>query len=61
MTYLTAAQVQERFQISPTTLWRWTQDEALRFPKPFVVKRRKLFDEAKLAEWERRRSGQAVA
>ena len=61
MTYLTAAQVQARFQISPTTLWRWTNDDELAFPKPLKVKRRKLFEEEKIVTWEQQRSGQVAA
>ncbi|PDT47467.1 helix-turn-helix domain-containing protein [Sinorhizobium fredii] len=56
MTYLTAAQVRERYQISPTSLWRWQQDESLKFPQPFVVKRKKLFRADDLARWERERA-----
>lgn len=58
MTYMTSAQVRDRFKISDTTLFRWTRDESLNFPKPMKVKRRKLFDEAKLSEWERKRSSE---
>lgn len=50
--YLTSAQVRERYQICDMTLHRWGKDEKLGFPKPFVVKRRKLYDEEKLIEWE---------
>ncbi|WJR67254.1 helix-turn-helix domain-containing protein [Neorhizobium sp. CSC1952] len=60
MTYLTAAQVRERFKISDPTLYRWTRDPGLKFPQPLKIKRRKLFDEAKLNEWERSRSGEAA-
>lgn len=60
MTYLTAAQVRERFQISDVTLYRWTKDPDLGFPQPFKVKRRKLFDEIKLNEWELKRSREAA-
>lgn len=56
MTYMTSAQVRDRFKISDATLYRWERDEALSFPKPFQAKRRKLYDEAKLNEWERKRS-----
>lgn len=60
MTYMTSAQVRDRFKISDTTLFRWTRDKSLDFPQPMKVKRRKLFDEAKLSEWERRRSTEAA-
>jgi predicted DNA-binding transcriptional regulator AlpA len=60
MTYLTAAQVEERFKISSVTLYRWEKDKELGFPQPFKVKRRKLFDETKLNEWELKRSREAA-
>lgn len=60
MTYMTSAQVRDRFKISDATLFRWTRDKDLQFPQPMKVKRRKLFDEAKLAEWELKRSTEAA-
>ncbi|KQX20990.1 hypothetical protein ASD01_29700 [Ensifer sp. Root423] len=56
MSYLTAVQVRERYKISEMTLWRYQQDKKLNFPKPLIVKRRKLFDEQKLMDWERERA-----
>lgn len=60
MTYMTSAQVRDRFKISDATLFRWTRDKELGFPQPIKVKRRKLFDVAKLSEWERKRSTEAA-
>ena len=61
MTYLTAAHICDRYKISATSLWRYERDPSLGFPKPFVVKRRKLYDEAAVEEWERKRSGKESA
>ncbi|EUB95900.1 hypothetical protein PMI07_002388 [Rhizobium sp. CF080] len=60
MEYFTSQQVQDRYKISPTTLWRWVHDEDLRFPTPLVVKRRRLFEQRKILEWERLRSGEVA-
>ncbi|MFN7090696.1 MAG: helix-turn-helix transcriptional regulator [Allorhizobium sp.] len=60
MTYLTSSHICDRYKISPVTLWRWCRDEQLDFPQPLVVKRRKLFDEAKIEEWERQRAREAA-
>ena len=52
--YMTAQEVCSRYQISPVTLWRYRHDPDLGFPKPFILKRRKLFDREEIEEWERR-------
>lgn len=58
---LTANQVRNRFGgISDMTLWRWLQDEALAFPRPIVINRRRFFLEAELDAWEAARSQVAV-
>lgn len=60
--YLTASQVKARFgNISDMTLWRWLQDEALAFPKPMVVNRRRLFREDQIVDWEARRHAEVAA
>nr|CAD6417893.1 DNA-binding protein [Rhizobium sp. Q54] len=56
MAYLTSAQVRDRYKISDMTLFRWSREEGMEFPKPFVVKRRKLYDEDDLIRWERKRA-----
>lgn len=55
MAYLTSSQVCERSKISQPTLYRWEHDKSLGFPKPLQVKRRKLYDEDKMREWEKTR------
>ncbi|GAB5430334.1 MAG: hypothetical protein Devi2KO_37930 [Devosia indica] len=60
--YLTATQVRARFgNISDMTLWRWLQDDALGFPKPMVINRRRLFREDQIIDWEARRHAEAAA
>jgi predicted DNA-binding transcriptional regulator AlpA len=54
--YLTRPQVKERYQISEMTMWRWEKNEAIQFPKPMVVGRRKYFKEEELTAWERDRA-----
>lgn len=54
--YLTARQVRDRYAVSDMTIWRWLQDEALAFPAPMVIRRRRLWKEADLVEWERRQA-----
>ena len=42
-TYLNAAQVRTRYGgVSDMALWRWLQDDALGFPKPFRINRRRF-------------------
>lgn len=60
MTYLTAKQVQDRYQISSMSLHRWLKSDKLEFPRPMVINRRRLFDEQDIAEWERKRAKDAA-
>ena len=43
-----------RFGITPRTIDRWLRNQALDFPRPLVVNRRRYFNEAHLRDWERR-------
>ena len=53
-TYLSAAQVRSRYGgISDMALWRWLQDDTLRFPQPEWIRRRRFWREDRLAAWER--------
>ncbi|WDR05551.1 hypothetical protein PSQ90_14930 [Devosia rhodophyticola] len=48
-TFLSANQVRQRYgKISDMTLWRWLNDEALGFPKPMVIARRRFWLESDL-------------
>jgi predicted DNA-binding transcriptional regulator AlpA len=60
MTYLTAKQVLERYQICQMSLHRWLKNDDLKFPRPMVINRRRLFNEKDIVEWERSRSGEAA-
>ncbi|MBY5788691.1 helix-turn-helix transcriptional regulator [Rhizobium leguminosarum] len=60
MRYLTTADVKDRYHISQTTLWRWTNDDKISFPQPMTIGRRKLFKEEEIESWERSRA-KAVA
>lgn len=37
--------------VSDMTLWRWLQDEALSFPRPIYIGRRRYFREAEIHAW----------
>lgn len=41
--FLTGPEVCRRYSISDMTLWRWLKDEALGFPKPMMIRKRRLF------------------
>ena len=42
--YLTAKQVRFRFGgISTMSLWRWSKDQKLGFPRPLIINRRRFF------------------
>lgn len=50
--YISAADVCARFGVTDMTLWRWLKDETLGFPKPLVIRRRRLFDLAEIEAFE---------
>lgn len=52
--YFTAHQVLQRYDISNMTLWRWLRDEGLKFPRPIVIRRRRMFDEEELNAFDKR-------
>ena len=46
--YSTGPEVCRRYRITDMTLWRWLKDEALGFPKPVRIYRRRHFDDDEL-------------
>lgn len=59
--YLTAGQVCTRFGgISDMTLWRWSHNPDLRFPKPIYIQRIRYWRRADLEAWEASRAQQAA-
>ena len=61
-TYLSSAQVRTRYGgISDMTLWRWLRDLQMRFPAPVMIRRRRYWREADLAEFDRRTAGAEAA
>lgn len=54
--YVTAKQVLGRYNITDMTLWRWLADDALAFPRPMVINRRRYFLDSDLVAWERARA-----
>jgi predicted Rdx family selenoprotein len=57
--WLNSAEVRGRYRISAATLNRWDRDEALGFPEPMVINRRKLYPLSKLLIWERSQASAA--
>ena len=37
--------------ISDMTIWRWLHDDALNFPKPIYISKRRYWREAEILEW----------
>ncbi|WIJ26616.1 helix-turn-helix transcriptional regulator [Devosia sp. RR2S18] len=51
--YLTSAQVRHRFgDISPMSLWRWSNNASLAFPQPMKIMGRNLYKESDIIAWE---------
>lgn len=50
--YLSAPQVQERFQISRSTLYRWQENRTVGFPPPLKIGHRILWRETDLQEFD---------
>ena len=51
-TFLPARRVWERYGVTSMTLYRWTTDERLAFPRPMVVGERRFWRIADLESWE---------
>lgn len=52
--YLAAHQVQARYQISRSTLYRWQEDENVRFPAPVKIGHRILWRDSDLEAFDTR-------
>lgn len=37
--------------ISDMSLWRWLNDEALHFPRPVYIQKRRFWREAEILDW----------
>jgi len=51
-TYLPAGAVRARYGVSDMSLWRWLHDEALGFPAPIRINKRRFWRLAELEAWE---------
>jgi len=59
---ITAAEVRARFGgISDMSLWRWLADEALGFPRPVRIQRRRFFREAEIEAFIERQAAASTA
>ena len=43
---------QEFDEISDMTLWRWIEDEALNFPKPIYIRRRRFWRQSEIQKFK---------
>lgn len=59
-TFLTGPQVQDRYQKSHVTIWRWVNDADLGFPRPIQINRLNYWRLADLEAWETAQSGRAA-
>ena len=59
-TYLPAGAVRARYGVSDMSLWRWLRDEAMRFPAPIRINRRRFWKLAELEAWETSRATKGV-
>jgi predicted DNA-binding transcriptional regulator AlpA len=51
-TLLTGPQVQNRYQKSHVTIWRWIRDSELAFPQPMKIRRLNYWRLSDLEQWE---------
>lgn len=51
-TFVTGPQVQERYQKSSVTIWRWIKDPELGFPHPIRINRLNYWRLSDLEQWE---------
>jgi predicted DNA-binding transcriptional regulator AlpA len=59
-TYLPAAQVRARYGVSDVSIWRWLRNEALGFPTPIRIGKRRYWRRAELEAWEASRDAAAA-
>lgn len=50
--FLSSTQVQQRFGISRSTLYRWQEDPHIAFPRPVKIGHRIMWRDADLAAYE---------
>jgi hypothetical protein len=55
-----ARKVQDRYDIVDRTLDRWLANQALNFPKPVIINRRRYWRVSELVAWERQRAAGRV-
>lgn len=49
---MTASEVMAKFSVSKMSLWRWQQDEKVRFPKPIRIRNRNYYLESEIARFQ---------
>lgn len=59
--YLTGPQVEQRYQRTRMTIYRWENDPEMGFPKPIVINGRKYHEETQLDAWDQARICGAAA
>lgn len=51
---LSGPEVQARYRRSHVTIWRWSRNTSLGFPKPFRINGYKFWRRSDLEAWEKR-------
>ncbi len=57
---LTSAEVRKHYRISDMSLYRWSNDPALEFPKPLRINRRRFWRAADIAAFDARQRQRAA-
>ncbi|QTN34842.1 helix-turn-helix transcriptional regulator [Cognatishimia activa] len=60
MVYLSSNQVQERYQISRSSLYRWQDEPSIGFPRPVKVGHRILWRDSDLDAFDARLAGASL-
>jgi predicted DNA-binding transcriptional regulator AlpA len=58
--YLTGPETKKRYRCSYQTIWRWTNDPELGFPRPMKINNRNRFLLAELEAFDRRHRSSAM-
>jgi predicted DNA-binding transcriptional regulator AlpA len=58
--FLTGPQVNERYNISAMTRWRWERNPQLAFPAPMKINNRSYWKRSALDLWERDRASKSA-
>jgi predicted DNA-binding transcriptional regulator AlpA len=58
--FITGPELRRRCgDVSDMTIWRWSNDPRLNFPRPMKIRRRNYYREREVLDWIERRMGAA--